>query len=203
MDEFLALSAPEQEAILKRLTHHALCKMRSLAWRGAYIQKGGTAPGAYEPEDFALDAIEKLLSGQRSWNRERYDKIEDALLAIVDSDINHLVDSAENRKSRRLPVDSAGDEVDVPDPASTVDERRLCSDETWRDDFQKLALKELNGEPLLQSLFESIAEGITRPAEIAELYEITVEEVNNAKKRLRRKLGKLNPRYPSSRKGLK
>lgn len=102
MDELFALNADEFERLNKRLTHHALCKMRRLTWRGAYVSKGGSVPAAYEPHDFAFDAIRKMLDGTRPWKKERYPTCEAALRASIDSDISHLVESVDNIEGRRL-----------------------------------------------------------------------------------------------------
>lgn len=111
MQEILDLSREAQERLLERLTHHALCKMRRLTWRGAYIARGGSVPGVYEPYDFALDAIEKAVDGTRPWNREKGKTLESFLRSIIDSDINHLVDSVDNATGRRLAPQSGKDET--------------------------------------------------------------------------------------------
>ena len=104
LDELLALSDVETETLLKRLTLHAHCKMRHLTWRGVSVNRGDAVPGGYEAYDFALDAIEKLLDGRRPWNREKYMTLEAALRSTIDSDINHLAESADNARGRRLAV---------------------------------------------------------------------------------------------------
>lgn len=106
MDELLALSDGEQEALLKRLTLYAQCKMRRLTWRGVHARRGGTAPGGHEPYDFALDAIQKLLDGSRSWDRQKYPTLVAVLRAIIDSDINHLADSIDNPAAVDATVDA-------------------------------------------------------------------------------------------------
>lgn len=152
LDELLALSDVEQETLLKRLTLHAYCKMRHLTWRGVYFSRGAVVPAGYEPYDFALDAIEKLLDGRRPWNREKYLTLETALRATIDSD--------------------------------------------WQERFHKAAMKELKGDDFLVEVFELLAAEFTKPEEIATMLDTTVDEVNNAKKRLRRKLEKLDGKYP-------
>ena len=71
--------------------------MRRLTWRGAYVARGGSVPGGYEPYDFTLDAIDKAMDGTRPWNREKYKTLESFLRSIIDSDINHLVESVDTR----------------------------------------------------------------------------------------------------------
>ncbi len=198
MDELLALSDVEQETLLKRLTLHAHCKMRHLTWRGVYVNNGGVVPGGYEAYDFALDAIEKMLDGRRQWNKEKYSTFEAALRATIDSDVNHLADSADNARGRRLSVKSSKCETakafevpgTEPNPLDTV------IDCEWQERFQNAAMKELKGDEFLTKIFECLAAEITKPEEIAIILDTTEDDVNNGKKRLRRKLDKLDGRYP-------
>ena len=202
MQELLDLSCQEQERLLKRLTYHALGKMRRLTWRGAYIRRGGSAPGGYEPYDFALDAIAKAMDGTRSWNREVYETLESYLRSSIDSDINHLVESIDNKTGRRLSPASAKDETATayelegtePDPALVV------IDQDWRNRFREAAIKELAGDELLLQLLECMEAEITAPLDIADLLRITADRVNNEKKRLRRKLDKLDTRIRPAKK---
>lgn len=197
MEELLALSTEDFERLNKRLTHHALCKMRKLTWRGAYVRKGGAVPGAYEPHDFAFDAIRKMLDGTRPWNKERYKTLEAALRASIDSEISHLVESVDNIQGRRLASPTSKDESAAayqiagsdPEPVTVVLDRE------WQERFHQAAMKELKGEPLLEKLLECLEAEMTDPAELSVMLGISVDEVNNLKKRLRRKLEKLDPQF--------
>tara|TARA_R110002049_G_scaffold300016_1_gene490561 strand:- start:2059 stop:2676 length:618 start_codon:yes stop_codon:yes gene_type:complete len=201
VDEFLALSEDEQKTLLKRLIHHALQKMRRLTWRGAYVKKGGAVPGAYEPEDFAHDAIRKMLDGTRPWNREKSPTLLAALKSTIDSEISHMVESLDNRKGRRLSVKSEKDETvqayDVPgtEPNPLV----IVTDRDWQERCHNAVMKALEGDKLLEELFDCLEAEITDPADIADMLEISVSDVTNAKKRLRRKLEKLDKKFPQTR----
>lgn len=202
LQELLDLSSEEQERLLRRLTHHALCKMRRLTWRGAYVARGGSVPGGYEPYDFALDAIRKALDGTRPRNREAYKTLESYLRSTIDSDISHLVESIDNRTGRRLSPPSAEDETATayeiagsePDPVT------VAIDKDWQARFRKAPPKELKGENFLIELLECMEAEITAPQEIAEVLGTSVERVNNEKKRLRRRLAELGGRIKRPRK---
>ncbi len=202
MHELFSYSADKLERLNKRLTHHALCKMRRLAWRGAYINKGGSVPAAYEPQDFALDAIRKMLDGTRPWNRDQYMTVEAALRASIDSDISHLVESVDNIKGKRLAPQTSKDETAKAYEIAGADDNpaTIVIDRDWRDRFHHAAVKELSGEPLLEKLLDCIESGFIEPTEIAELLEISPDDVTNLKKRLRRKLEKLDPQFKPLRK---
>jgi len=161
-------------------------------------RRGGTAPEGYEPDDFALKAIEKLLDGSRPWNREEYPTLEAALRATIDSIINHLAVSADNVRGRRLASESSRSATaqafqvpgTEPNPADVVIDRE------WQEWFHEAAMKELDGDDFLIKLFECLAAEITKPEEIATLLDMSIDDVNNGKKRLRRKLEKLDGKHP-------
>lgn len=202
LQEILDLSRDALERLLKRLTHHALCKMRHLTWRGAYVARGGSVPGGYEPYDFALDAIAKTMEGGRPWNHEKYPTLESHLRSIIDSDISHLVESVDNSSGRRLSPQSFRDETvaayEVPgtEPNPLV----MVIDRDWQTRFHYAAMNELKDESFLIKLLECMEAEITEPAEIAEVLGVTVEHVNNEKKKLRRRLDKLHTRIKPTKK---
>jgi len=175
--------------------------MRRLTWRGAYVARGGSVPGGYEPYDFALDAIAKAMDGIRPWNREVHTTLEGYLCSTIDSDISHLVESIDNRIGRRLSPPSGRDETVTafelagaePDPLMVV------IDKDWQARFHQDAMKELSGEEFLVKLLECMEAEITTPLDIAEVLGTTVDHVNNEKKRLRRRLDKLDIRIKPSR----
>lgn len=204
MQEILDLSqeAQDQEWLLKRLTRHAFFKMRRLAWRGAYVMRGGSVPGGYEPYDFAMDAIRKAMDGDRLWNREKHEKLEDFLRSIIDSDINHLVESVDNAKGRRLTRESGnGDTVAAYEiPGVEPNPYVVVVDKEWQNSFHEAAMKELKGEEFLIKLLECMEAEITEPQEIAEVLGSTVNHVNNEKKKLRRRLDTLDTRIKATKK---
>lgn len=202
MREILDLSRDEEERLLKRLTHHAFCKMRPLTWRGAYIARGGSVPCGYEPHDFALDAIAKAMDGTRPWNRNVYKTMESFLRSIIDSDINHLVESVDNKTGRRLSPPSGRDDTATAYevPGTEPDPLKVVIDKDWQARFHKAAIKELNGDDFLVKLLECMEAEITKPQEIADVLGTTADHVNSEKKRLRRKLDKLDTRIKPDRK---
>jgi hypothetical protein len=207
--EFYDLSTTEQESLLDRLTDHALCKMRKLSWRGARIARGGTVPGGYEPYDLALDALADALDGEsRNWNREKYPSMEGFLKSVINSKISNLVNLVENQSERRMLPATGKDgslvQFDVagkgPNPLVMLIDREALPK------FHAAAIRELEGEPVLASILECMEAEIIKPSEIAEAVStaektITVNDVNNALKRLERKLKKLDTRTPPSKKG--
>lgn len=149
------------------------------------------------PDDFALEAIERFLDNKRIWNRDAYPDLLDFLRSVVDSLISNAVTAVENQRSRQL-VPRRGDQdlTEVYDP--TVDNRDplyVLLDREWLIRFAQVRediRKELEGDALLSKLFECLEAGITAPSEIADVIGVSVDDVNNAKKRLKRKVDKLD-----------
>ena len=194
MEEFLRLTADEQERLYKRLVRHALRKMMRLKWRGAYIAHGGAVPKGYEPSDLVNDALMKAMDGRRKWNKAVSPNLEQFLCSIINSDVNHLASSVDNAMGRRQ-LSSTNDPVityEVPD--TTPDTLLVVLDREWQHRFDAAAAKELNGDAFLTELLDCIKNGITEPGEIAIMMGKSVDEVNNAKKRLQRRLNALDSR---------
>ncbi len=56
-------------------------------------------------------------------------------------------------------------------------------------------LKEIGTDEFLVQLFECLQADITKPSEIAEILDMEVEEINNGKKKLRRRLEKVEQKF--------
>jgi hypothetical protein len=202
LQEITDLSPAEVERLVKRLVHHALCKMYKLTWRGASLARGGS----FDPRDFVDAAFAKVLAGERTWNKDEYSALEGFLRSVIDSDMNHLVDSIDNVKGRHLPAPEKSAAVATqympvstqPEPATAV------IDNEWPErqrKFHEQATSQLDGDQALVDLLECMEAGITEPLDIAVALGVTVDHINNEKKRLRRKLDKLDPRNKPAKKG--
>lgn len=173
-------------------------------WRGAYVARGGSVPGGYEPEDFALDAFQKALDDEdgRTWNRATYPTLEGFLRSIINSDISHLVNSIDNAQGRRLSAPSGKDETvrAYEVPGTEDDPLQIVVDRDRQQSFQAEAMKELDGDEFLIELLKCLDAEITEPSELAILMGKTVDDINNGKKRLRRKLDRLDTRVKPAKK---
>ena len=193
LDELIGLSRGDLEKLLKRLTHHALCKMHRLSWRGSHIRAGGVVPEGKEACDFAVEAIEKSLDGSRQWNRIAHPTLEAHLRAAVDSLISHHVESADNQRGRRLsPTATCAHGSGSRVPGDGADPVQDAIDDEQFNQLRKAAIREIENDEFLSQLFELMEADITQPSEIALLLDCSVDVVNNAKKRLRNRLISLN-----------
>ena len=179
--------------ILERLTYHALCKLSRLRWRGV---ANGPAPGGIQPEDLAATAIELVLLGKRTWDEATQPDLAKFLMGVVDSRISSLVGSLENRKSRRLSPPGAGEESAAVDDFADwgADAANLVVRREEQEAFRTAALKAIEGDEQAFQVFECLEADITKPADIAAYLGVSVEEIYNVQKRLRRKLDILRPK---------
>ena len=188
---------PDQKwpEIVDRLTLHAACKLRKLAWRGVSWGRGGRPPGGIEPADIAADAILSVIAGERTWNQTKQPCFLTFLKGIVDSKVSHLVESCDNRVSIRLT-----DRTDHEDcPCSSRNDTRppdeIVADSELAAKFRAEMLAAIEGDQLATQLFECFEADITNRSEIAEVLGVSVADVDNARKRLARRVEKGHKQY--------
>jgi len=187
------LTADEWTELVERLTLHAFSRLRRLHWRGIPGSLGGKAPGGIEADDLAQSAIVDVINGNRTWDPKANPDFLKFLESVADSKVSHLVEAVENRKTRRLGPANAGEESSDayqvaargPSPADLVANRESA------ERYRTAVITCLEGDDLAYSILECLEAEIVRPSEIAEMLEISVTKVNNALKRMRRKLSEL------------
>ena len=180
------LTDEEWEKMTKRLTLHAVRKLMPLVWRGVRGSNGGHAPGGAEAADFAAEAIVDTLEGRRTWNREAQPDFFEFLKGVVDSKVNHLANSQENRRARRIEHDGAGDPLAHLVPDKRRSPHVSLEEKDGAERFRAAVLKEIRDDDVAVRILECLEAEITKPSEMAVLLECEVAEVNNAQKRLRR-----------------
>ena len=194
------LSDDEWEALVERLALYADSKLRKLYWRGVSYSEGGSVPGGVCPGDLAAQAIESFLDGSRNWDESKQPELVEFLMDVIDSKVSHLVESAENRKTRRIDTTDRTREPAFRVKAKSRRPDQIVADNELRERIRTTVMAELDGDELAESVFECFEAEITKPKEIAELLGVETSEVNNAKKRLCRatdkafqKLGRSRP----------
>ena len=200
MVEVPNMSDAEWEELVGRLTLHAHSKLKKLYWRGVPYAKGGAVPGAACAQDFAAEAVEAFLDGTRKWDKAKHPDFLQFLLSVIDSKISHLVESVENRRTRRIDTAKKGSEPAYKLRAKSKRPAEIVADEEERLRTRKAVLAEMGDDDLATSLFECIEAEITKPAEIAEYLGVDVSDINNAKKRLQRAVDKAFEKLGRSRK---
>ncbi|MDD5286787.1 MAG: hypothetical protein PHD54_13105 [Desulfuromonadaceae bacterium] len=185
------------EVTIPKLEAHALNKSRRLFWRSIY---GGHLPGGKEVVDLVQQSIEKVLYDQRKWDPDANPDLFIYLKGIVDSDINHLADSEDNKLTRSETklvsgADCEGDETeisffdlkpsDLPSPVEILlqeEEEDLAYKFFWG--FHE----SLSDKPRLQKIVECILDDVDKPADIAQKLGEHVNDIYNARKQLQRRL---------------
>jgi len=178
-----------KEIILK-LTHYALHRARLYSWKSG---KSDHLLGGKTPEDIACEAIEKVLSGKRDWDPDKYPNLLTHLQWVVKSDMEHLASSMEHQATGRMPEPEEEGYETIPDPSSRTPEEVLISRE-------KEALEErlkgemyamVKGDEDLEMLLLCFEEGMDKPEIIAAQTGWDVSKIYNLKRKLLRKAAKL------------
>jgi len=130
-------------------------------------------------EDFVFRAIEKTMSGTRHWNEARYPLVKH-LLAVIHSDIGHVANSYENKSRIRAESinDLFADDILQPD---------IFVQKTQEIETIKTYVKSQTDDIDMLNVIKAIVESELRSnKEISELLGISVKDVVNTKKRLKR-----------------
>ena len=195
-------------ALVEHLTVYALKKMRRLSWRGVRYSrsdKGLTGARGNEPQDLVSDVILRVVEGKRQWDCNKEPDLRAFLRSAIDSRVNQLADSADNRRTSEQVVVAAA-RADGPSLESGLPSREdatpldVLIDQEARERFRAEAFKAVEGDPILNDLLECQLEGFS-PAETAEYLDVDVGEIYAARRRLdralTRALGKLARSEPS------
>ena len=179
----------EWSEAVERLTLHAHRKFARLHWRLSFAQ-GGTAPGGVTPQDLVAESIEDAIAGTRNWNPAAEPEFYNFLRSVVDSKVNHLAESLENQMSRRIraPVDADKPPPEYEIADRTPDQLTVLINKASLEKFRTAVLSAIQGDSLVEGLFSCLEAEVTSPQEIAVLLDAKVKDINNAQKRLRRKV---------------
>jgi hypothetical protein len=163
-------------AIYPKLVLFAYGKLTKLSWRGAYY---GHVPGGMTAKDFVHQAIEKTEEGIRLWNREI--SLYRHLCGIISSDINHLADSLENKLT----------EISDDNVVYLHDSSRSPEEEVVRRSQERHFLQYLSTiDSRLRRLAELIVyDGASRNADLSIEMNLTPQQIENLKRRLRLAIG--------------
>ncbi len=192
-------------ALVEHLTVYALKKMRRLSWRGmrySRCQRGMTGACGMGSQDLVSDVILRVTEGKRKWDCQKQPDLRAFLRSAIDSRVNQLADSADNRYTTEQVVAAAA-QADAPSLESALPSREeatpldLLIDQETRERFRATAFKAVEGDPMLNDLLECRLVGLT-PAETAEYLDVDVGEIYAARKRLDRALSKAHGKLARS-----
>jgi hypothetical protein len=179
-------------------------KAQRLFWRrGDYGQlaRGETV------ESLVSLAIEKILSGERRWDVEKYPDLEEFLRSVIDSLINHLAMSRENRLLEKLPDNPYQLEAILRKAARATTNRDPGNPETALLEEERIRREReimeritalLKDDPDLAKICDCIRNGINKPQAIADKTGLPVEVVYQLGRKLRRRLEGLGAEIKAS-----
>lgn len=185
------------DEVVTRLIAHAQHKRQRLWWQGI---RNGEMPEGIEPSDIIARAVEKTLTGKRRWDPSKNPDLYAYLTSVVDSDINHAAESWANQYLRTASSlrpdgddDQGGSYLDglsarTPNPEQLA---LAAEGEKASEEFLLGLLENLEDDPLLYRMVELITfDDINKPADLAARLEKKTKDINNARKRLRRRVEK-------------
>ena len=157
---------------------------RLLLFTAARVRLTSLDSEGLSAEDLVQQAIQKTLAGKRRWNPERCDLFT-FLAGVVQSDVSTAC-SKRNRK-----FDKLGPQVELDEEISiSIDGESVKSPEDYfffSKQREELLIYLKNQENFLANITEIILDkGVVHSKDLAEIFEMTEQEINNAKKRLRR-----------------
>lgn len=194
------LESADWENIITKLTRYAYWHATWYKWK---IGNPIELPGGMTPEDIAKKAIEKVFSGDRAWDPEKYPDLLIHLQWIVGSDLDHLFNSKEHNTTNRI-IESEAEEsseltynniihgssapLNEGFHAKNPEERLIFREEKEREEKAKEQLYALvKGDEDLELLLMCFEEGICKSELIATEMGCDVAKVYNLKRKLSRK----------------
>jgi hypothetical protein len=190
-----ALGDQLTDEMITRLAAYATAKKNRLYWQSI---RGGAMPEGLEPDDVVQNAVKKILTGDRRWDPSKHpDLFEYLTRSVIDSDMNHAAESWTNRhlKNESALTAKAVDQEDSSyfsrlESSQDDPETQLSAEEEAEasDQFLWDLLDDLGDDALLRGMVECIIDGTGKPREMAAALDVTTKEINNAKKRLKRRI---------------
>jgi DNA-directed RNA polymerase specialized sigma24 family protein len=193
MTEIPELTNDEWAEYLERLTYYADNKFLAYGWMGNSKKSERIGPRAISPQDLAAEAILSVIQKRRRYNPDH--DLMKFLQSIVDSTINNLSNLAEHKVKKPL-VQETYEQVDnltsVGFPGNEPEPSRICISKELVEKLKASLTSDFNKDKLIRGLFECMEGGITKRREIAQLLGVRVKEVDNARKRLYRRIREIS-----------
>lgn len=159
------------------------------------------------PEDVVLEAISKVLDGEREWDPSANPDLCQYLTSVVDSLMSHLTKSFDCTNIRRIPESEEGEILEellnpadpesdtarhLPRPSPNPEQMllRKQQEEAEQKAFDRL-LASIKGDDDLETVILCVMDGMMKPAEIAEATGFEINHVYQLMRKLNRKAAKI------------
>lgn len=202
------MSVKKLENLILRLGRYTKKESNRLDWR---TDNSDELPGGETTDSIVSKAFERVLSGRRKWNPQTDPDLARYLMDVIDSLLSHLVESKDNTMFRVPPDTGSRDEAawhgatrkhershersaDWMTRTTLSPEQELIEKENAAAAKRTMELFEesIKNDAELVAIVEAIREGYDKNGEIAEYTGIAIRDVENAKKRLDRKIASVN-----------
>lgn len=189
MADITGFTENELKNFLERLVLYASWKFNRLGWR---TRKGfdRAGPSGASPQDIAQEAITSILEGKRKYNREAYSGFYHFLKSIVDSKISHLCESVKNEKVKIVSISQRAADNDTYEDmefeSKETNPAKTYINEDVANNVKELLAKEFIDDEIVNGILDCVEADIMKPANMAEIMDVDIKEIYNAKKRLRR-----------------
>lgn len=170
------------DELIERLVLYSVRKVRLLYWRDG--RDGDSLPGGRTAEDMVFVALEKVLDGRRkSWDPGK-SSFEKYVQGVIKSEISHLVESAEHRRSVRIPEDEhLADNLMGEDSLNGNPETLLISEEQDSQFRDQLYLT-VSGDEELENLILLLDDGVVETQAIADTLGVPSRRVYSLRAKL-------------------
>ncbi len=177
-------SGQELDALLKKLTAHAVRLFAEAGLLGLNTVLRGTG---VSPEDLAADTIAKLLSGELHYHSSK-GKVDAFLAKVMQNDLRDLLRSKAHSASTK--VDQEGDaNVDSPVRGEHSSSNPNPFDAAAENEIKRQVFALAGGDRELEEFAYAVLEvGAVKPQDVAELLKADTTDIQNRKKRWRRRL---------------
>ena len=149
-----------------------------------------------DPHDLVARAIALAYGtgpnkSYRNWNKQKYQDLTHFLISVIKSITSHTYDQFYPIQKDSVSLDATPVETGELVPLSPKSPETLLVEETDYLKLKQSIQEAIKGDEELELIFVCFEDGIAKPREISAETGYEIEKVNNALKRLRRKMKNL------------
>jgi hypothetical protein len=198
------MTSDEIEHLSLRLGRYAAKKSLQYKWR---TENSDELPKGETIKSIVSLAFELILSGKRVWKSETNPDFAKYLMNVIDSLLNHLAMSLDNRLLSAIPETIEIDNFEGASTINSTNERKEngvdwlarkpltpeqilenSEESLLAEEAFKLLKEQIKGDEELMLIVEAIEKGNDTDQEIQDYTNLEITKVRNAKKRLARKV---------------